>query len=135
MAMMSHPTVEATAAAVEISPATAYRWLQDEAVIRRLAEARRDAMSRAIARLQEAATEAVDCLCQVQRDGESESARVSAARTILEQALRAVELGDIAERLAKLEAIARTRDWKGPNSNAGEDQASTRTAGGTNGHA
>src|SRR6516165_10652419 len=80
MAMMSHPTVEATAAAVEISPATAYRWLQDEAVIRRLAEARRDAMSRAIARLQEAATEAVDCLCQVQRDGESESARVSAAR-------------------------------------------------------
>ena len=58
-------------------------------------------MNRAIARLQEAAIEAVDCLCEVQRDGESESARVSAARTIPEQALRAVELGDVLERLGR----------------------------------
>src|SRR5262249_42312181 len=87
-AMNSHRTVEAAAAGVGISPASAYRWLRDETVIRRLAEARRDGMQRAMARLQEAASGAVDCLCEVQSQGESESARVSAARTILEQALR-----------------------------------------------
>jgi hypothetical protein len=35
----------------------------------------------------------------VQQDGESESARVSVARIILEMALRAAEIGDIEERL------------------------------------
>jgi len=34
-----------------------------------------------------------------QRTGESESARVSAARTILEQALKAVDLEDVQQRL------------------------------------
>jgi AcrR family transcriptional regulator len=130
-AMMSHKGVEAAAAAAGISPATAYRWLADPDVIRRLAEARRDAMSRAMARLQEAATGAVDCLCEVQSSGESESARVSAARTILEQALRAVELQDIQQRLDNLETIAKSR-WKGPG-NDREAQAPTRTVGGVNG--
>jgi hypothetical protein len=104
-AMLNRRTVEAAAEAVGIAASSARRWLKDPVVIQRLAEARRDAMSRAIARLQKAAIEAVDCLCEVQRDGESESARVSAARTILEQALRAVELGDELERL---DAIERT---------------------------
>jgi hypothetical protein len=89
---------------VGIAASSARRWLKDPLVIQRLAEARRDAMNRAIARLQEAAIEAVDCLCEVQRDGESESTRVSAARTILEQALRAVELGDVLERLGRSQA-------------------------------
>ena len=70
-------------------------------------------MNRAIARLQEAATGAVDCLCQVQRDGESESARVSAARCILEQALRATELTDTEARIAKLDELVKNR-WNGP---------------------
>src|SRR6516225_3789994 len=99
--MLSHRTVEAAAEAVGIAASSARRWLKDPLVIQRLAEARRDAMNRAIARLQEAATEAVDCLREVQRSGESESARVSAARCILEQSLRAVELGDIQQRLDK----------------------------------
>jgi hypothetical protein len=87
-AMMSHGTLEAAAAAAEIAASTARRWMKDPDVIRRFAEARRDAMNRAILRLQEAASGAVDGLCQVQKEGESESARVSAARCILEQALR-----------------------------------------------
>jgi hypothetical protein len=130
-ALLSHASVEDAARAAGISPSTAWRWMRDEAVLARLREARRDAMNAAMARLQEAAVGAVDCLCQVQRDGESESARVSAARTILEQALRAVELGDIQQRLDKLEQIAKSR-WKGPG-NDREDQAATRPAGGVNG--
>jgi hypothetical protein len=93
-----------------------------------LREARRDAMQRAIGRLQEAASGAVDCLCRVQEEGESESARVSAARCILEQALRAAELGDLEERLAKLETIAQGRSWR-------SDEQPHATPKGVNGHA
>jgi hypothetical protein len=132
-AMLAHRTVETAAEAVGISHATAYRWLQHPDVIQRLAEARRDAMKAAMSRLQQAASEAVDCLCEVQREGESESARVSAARTILEQALRSVELRDVQERIDKLEAIVKSRNWKG----AGIDQpnhAPPGTAREINGH-
>jgi hypothetical protein len=47
----------------------------------------------------------------VQRDGESESARVSAARTILEQALKAVDMEDLTERV---EALERAQSGKDP---------------------
>jgi hypothetical protein len=132
-AMMSHKTVEAAAEAVGISHATAYRWMQHADVIQRLAEARRDAMKAAMSKLQQAASASVDCLCEIQRDGASESARVSAARTILEQALRSVELQDVEERIDKLETIVKSRNWKG----AGNDQPGNTQTGGTraiNGH-
>jgi hypothetical protein len=132
-AMLAHPTIEAAAAAVGIAVSTAYRWLQHADVIQRLAEARRDAMKAAMSKLQQAASASVDCLCEIQREGESESARVSAARTILEQALRSVELQDVQERLDKLEAIVKSRNWKG----AGNEQPDRAQAGGTrsvNGH-
>jgi hypothetical protein len=41
--LLSHSSVEGTAAAVKISRATAFRWLRDPEVIERLREARRDA--------------------------------------------------------------------------------------------
>jgi hypothetical protein len=69
-------------------------------------------------------------LREVQEDGESESARVSAARTILEMALRAAEISDIEERLSKLEELVRTRGWRG----SGEEQSNS-TPKGVNGHA
>jgi hypothetical protein len=108
-ALLSHASVDDAAEAAGISHSTAWRWIRQPDVLARLREARRDAMNRAIARLQEAASGAVDCLCQVQRDGESESARVSAARTILEQALRAVELGDVLERLDAIERTVKSQ--------------------------
>jgi arginine/lysine/ornithine decarboxylase len=123
VAMLAHPTVEAAAASVGIAASTAYRWLQHADVIQRLAEARRDVMKAVMSRLQQAAAGSVDCLCQVQREGESESARVSAARTILEQALRAVELQEVQERIEKLEAIVKSRNWKG----SGNEQSTNRT--------
>jgi hypothetical protein len=80
-----------------IGRATAHRWMQDPVVVQRLTEARRDATKAIMAKLRLAAGEAVDCLREVQRDGESESARVSAARCILEQTMRAAEIQDLAE--------------------------------------
>jgi hypothetical protein len=91
--LLIHGNVEAAARDTGIGVATGFRWMRDPIVAEKLRTARRDAMNRAIARLQEAASGAVDCLCEVQRSGESESARVSAARTILEQAMRAAGTG------------------------------------------
>jgi hypothetical protein len=131
-ALLANSSVEAAAQATQIGRATAHRWLQDPDVVQRLAEARRDAMKAAMSKLQQAASTSVDCLCEIQREGESESARVSAARCILEQALRAAELGDIEERLAKLETIAKGRNWKG----AGAEQPLAASGNrGVNGHA
>src|SRR5215471_17666312 len=81
-AMLTHPTVEAAAKAAGISYVTAWRWMKDEAFVVRYRQARRDAMQHALARLENAASGAVECLDAVQRTGESESARVSAARCV-----------------------------------------------------
>jgi hypothetical protein len=62
------------AKSVGISYITAWRWMKDPIVLGRLRTARRDVMNRVILRLQEAATGAVDCLCDVQKEDESESA-------------------------------------------------------------
>jgi len=103
MALLANPSVEAAAESVGIGRVTAWRWMQDPAVVQRLTEVRRQSMQHAMMRLQAAASRSVDCLCAVQQNGESESAKVSAARCILEMALRAVELGDVLERLDAIE--------------------------------
>ena len=110
-AMLTHPTVEAAAKAAGISHVTAWRWSKDEDFIARYRAARRDAMQHALARLEQAAAGSVECLAEVQSKGESESARVSAARCILETALKVVELNDIQERIERLERIAKG-GWK-----------------------
>jgi hypothetical protein len=74
-------------------------------------------MAHAMMRLQAAASAAVASLCEEQQDVESGSARVSAARYILEQALWAAEIGDIEERLERLEQIAKIRARRGPDDN------------------
>lgn len=126
-AMMTRRTVESAAAAAGISPATAYRWMRDQDVVDRLRQARQQAWSRAMAQLQEAGPEAVEALRKILREAEGEAPRVSAARTILELGVRAVELASIEERIDKLEAIVKTRNWKGA---ANEQQPDHAQAGG-----
>jgi AcrR family transcriptional regulator len=133
-ALISHASVEDAAAAAKISSASAWRYLQDKDVLTRLRETCRDTMQQSKALLQAASVEAVECLRGLLRDAENESVRVSAAKTLLEMGLRAIELDDIEDRIAKLEAIAKSRDWRGA-SNDREDQAPTRPAGGVNGPA
>jgi hypothetical protein len=111
-ALLSHPTIEAAAKSVGIADKTAWRWMKLPEFQATYREARREAMRQTTARLQEAATEAVDALRQVQRAGESESARLSPARTVLEQAFKAVDLEDVQARLETLEQAIKTRGEK-----------------------
>jgi hypothetical protein len=132
-ALLCHSNVEEAAAAAKISSASGWRYLRDAEVLTRLRAACRDTMQSSKALLQAGSIEAVSLLRKVLRRAESESVQVAAARTLLEMALRAVELDDIEQRLAKLEGIAKSR-WKGFGDDR-EDQTPARPAGKVNGPA
>lgn len=106
VALVTEPTIADAAKKAGISHATLHRWLQIKDFKDAYREAKREAVSAAIARLQRTATEAVDALRDVMNDTESPaSARVSAARSILEIAIKAVELEDFERRLEALERM------------------------------
>jgi hypothetical protein len=109
-ALLSYPTVEAAAKAVGIANASAWRWRKDPAFAEQYREATREAMRQAAARLQGAACEAVDTLREIQSKAQSEAARVSAARTILDMAFKAADLEDVQQRLDALEQAAKKRN-------------------------
>jgi hypothetical protein len=70
----------------------------------RLWPARRDAVGRAIRRLQQVTTTAVDTLEGVMKDSAArDSARVAKAKAVLEMAVWEIELEDLEARLADLE--------------------------------
>jgi hypothetical protein len=102
-ALLSHPTVEAAAKSISVADTTVWRWMQRPEFQAAYAKARRECMRQVTAKLQEASGEAVEALREIQRGGESESARVSAARTILEMAIKAADIEDIQQRLDALE--------------------------------
>jgi hypothetical protein len=66
-------------------------------------------MHQAAALLQGAAREAVETLRAILSKAESEAARVSAARTILDMALKAADLEDVQQRLDALEQAVEER--------------------------
>jgi hypothetical protein len=109
-ALLSYPTVEAAAEAVGIGHVTAWQWRKDPEFAKEYRQATREVMREAAARLQIAAREGVDTLREIQSKGQSEAARVSAARTILDMALKAADLEDVQQRLDALERVHEQRN-------------------------
>ena len=103
VALLTEPTVEAAARAADIAPATIWRWTQQVDFRARLRDARRAVVEGAIGRLQQAATEAVTTLQRNLTCG-TPVVEVRAATAILDQAIRAVELFDVVERVEQLES-------------------------------
>ena len=118
-ALLTEPTVQAAAKAVGISEATAWRWMQRPDFKARYQQARRELVEAAIGKLQKAATQAVDTLAEIAAAGEKESARVQAAKGLLELCLKACEVEDLARRIEelerRLEAMANGRTVAGPH--------------------
>lgn len=107
-ALLSEPTLKDAADKIDIGETTLWRWLQMDEFDRRYKEARRQVVIQAIAQLQQATGEAVEALREVMNDIESPaSTRVSAARTILDIALKAVEVEDLAARIEEIEDFMR----------------------------
>jgi len=106
LALLQHPTLKEAAAAVGVGESTLWRWSQTPEFKAAYLDARREAVKQSIAHLQSATGEAVTCLRDVMKSAKaSDAAKVSAARAVLELSLRAVEIENVAERVAELEAL------------------------------
>jgi hypothetical protein len=101
-ALLSHPTVEAAAAAARVSERTLRLWLRDPEFIAEYRTARRTVLEAATGRLQQAAGQAVDALLRNLTCGRP-AAEIRAAATILQLAHQAVELVELEQRVAELE--------------------------------
>ena len=103
-ALLLAPTLADAARAAGIGEVTAWRWLQLAPVQAAYREARRQVVQQAIAKIQAATGTAVQTLLAVMKDRKAPAnAKVSAAKTILETAVKAVELEDLEVRIAALE--------------------------------
>jgi len=104
VALLSHASIPDAARSIGIAEVTLWRWLQRQDFRAEYQKARREAVGRAIDHVQRAAAGAVETLEAVMGDREAPaSSRVSAAKTVLDAALKAVELEDIQERLEAVE--------------------------------
>jgi hypothetical protein len=107
-ALLSAPTVAEAAHTAGISEPTLWRWLQREDFQAAYRQARQEVVQQAIAHLQQVSGEAVETLHSVMQDADKPaSARVTAARAVLDLALRATELEELAARVAALEATVK----------------------------
>src|SRR4051794_23257765 len=104
-ALLAEPTIAAAAMKAGIGESTLLRWMAEPDFKARYRAARRQVVEGAIGRLQQAATRAVDALTRNLACG-IPAVEVGAARSILDQALKAVELVDLAERVEQLEQAA-----------------------------
>lgn len=101
--LLLEPSFEKAAKRAGISESTLWRWLRTDDFQTAYREARRETVSQAIGALQKASSEAVEALREIMQDKEAPAtARVSAARSILEFAIKGMEIEDI---LARLEAL------------------------------
>lgn len=101
-ALLIEPTIVLAAEKAGISESTLLRWMADPSFKARLRDARRQVVEAAIGRLQNATSKAVEALERNLGCG-IPAVEVGAARSILDHAIKAVELVDLAERVEQLE--------------------------------
>lgn len=105
-ALLLKPTLQTAAQEVGISETTLWRWLQQPDFQKSYRQARRQVVEGATARLQQATGAAVEALERNLKCGEP-SAEIAAAREIIRQAVQAVEVWELIERLEELELLVR----------------------------
>jgi hypothetical protein len=104
-ALLTQPTILQAAKVAGVSEATATRWLKEPAFQVAYREARRTALDRSLAFLEQSLFASVLVLRNIMLAADTPATtKVAAARTILEFAMKAYEVRDQEERLAALEA-------------------------------
>jgi len=104
LALLSEPSIRESAKVGKVSERTIYGWLKDPVFADAYQHARRDAMSRTMAALQQSSQAVVAVLRDIALDAATPApARVSAAKTVLELSIRVVETEDLDTRIRKLE--------------------------------
>src|SRR4051812_5728843 len=102
--LLMEPTVTAAAEKAGGGKRAAVRYLENPLFQEAYRKARRQTVNHAIVAVQASASKAVETLTGIMEDtGAPAPSRVSAARILLETAVKAVELEDVIERLERLE--------------------------------
>ncbi|MEN6621549.1 MAG: hypothetical protein ABFD50_08390 [Smithella sp.] len=103
-ALLQAESIREAAIKAGIAEATLHRWLKETSFQEDYRIAKREVVSHAICRLQRSAGKAVATLLEIAEAKDNPaSARVSAAKTILEMSLKAVEFEDFEKRIADIE--------------------------------
>jgi hypothetical protein len=110
LALLQQPAIEKAAAVVGISPVTAWRITKTPQFQEEYRQARREAFSQSLGRLQQAAGAATSTLLKIMVDPSAPAgSRVRAADRVLEHAASALEMEDMQVRLTKLEQLEKDR--------------------------
>ena len=106
-ALLTQRNIDEAARTAGISTRTLLRWLQLPEFQKAYRQARRDAYSQAVARLQQGTSAAATILLKTMVDpGTPASVRVRAAEAIFSHAFKAIEIEDIEARVSELEQAA-----------------------------
>ena len=109
-ALLTCPSLPAAAASCGISESTLRRWLGNKAFAWQYRLERTRMLESTANLLRQKSVAAVETLADVANDKEaSASARVSAARSIVELAIKGAELQDIEARIDDLEQLAKDK--------------------------
>jgi hypothetical protein len=105
--LLCQPTIALAAGQAGVGEASIYRWMsEDERFKSEYLKLRQEVVRNAVFQLQKSTNNAVNCLTSVMNDPESPaSARVRAAVAVLEQAMKALEIESLEERIARLERL------------------------------
>jgi len=107
-ALLTSRTLDAAAAACQVSKRTLIRWLQDEGFKREYEQAKDELLESTINALRGNGFEAAAVLRRIAKNPKAPfAARVSAARANIETLLRGVELQDLERRLRVLEELGK----------------------------
>lgn len=110
-ALLQAESIREAAKVAGIAEATLHRWLKDENFQTAYRTAKREVVNHTICRLQRASGKAVETLEAVMKGADNPAtSRVSAAKIILEMALKGVEVEDLERRIADLEKFVREKN-------------------------
>ena len=102
-ALLVSPTVADAAKAANVADSTARRWLAQPDIHRAWLDRRREVVDQAMTGVQLATRAAVATLLDCLKEKYPAGVRVRAATALLDTAIRAVEIGDLAARIEELE--------------------------------
>ena len=103
-ALLSTPTLDAAAQQCGLSVRQLYTRRQNPDFVRKLREAQGDALEGAVRYLQHSTATAASTLVEICENGQEQN-RLTAARTLLDQAAKLTEVVDFSRRLEALERM------------------------------
>src|SRR6516164_4736195 len=101
--LASGKTVQAAAELCRVSERTIRRRHEDPTFRQRLNTLRAEMIDRGLGKLADAVADAAQTLRNLQAEGESDAVKLSAAKAILEQAVKMCDASELEERLRALE--------------------------------